>query len=690
MTLFPTFRRVRSHTNMRSTHSSTGSPRDETRSPPPPLCDCPQKLPVPQVSNRLRGDVSKIGYEALSGSTEGSENDGGGENVAGADDFEPPQLGRTPIPDSPSRMGLIRRVSHRWSAVVHSSHPPPHDDFYPPFDSLPLPSDEQSTSTPITTARNDRQSNAKRRASTASLSSGNSPSLSRSTSMRTPATDDIPLFPSHTITSSPSSSSSSLNLNLNLTISTRLDSNGHRVLASRRRTSEVTATPPKARRTRGAFGIGDDEESLWEKEETTPRAGGLSEAEMGEGVRMASAQDSYRVGLGLVTGAEEALRAEMERCPLDDSAPQLPDLFASRSAPTAPRRPRPPLAPLQPVSLTPFLSRESPTKPRRPMPDHQPIQLLEPPPPLDSSSPTKTSSALSSLTRAYSAYSSSTSSSSAASRRRLSLQQSPRRALSKRLSGGGGDGVIPSRAPHSASFGPPMSASSSRSALEGALISRRFSAPIGPLTPVDVVGPSSSSAHGHGRPSTPTSPSPSVSFSSIPPTPSSHSLGTGESSLLPLSYRSSGSFSSHSHSQAHSHSYGMSSSTYEHLSSRSISEQGHGEQQQQHARRASVVSFELPPSPRLGRRRTQTSGVAEEVGGERDGMRRQHRRSASDGEALLAANGRGRASWNAGNWGGVLEEGVQGQKRETRLFVRLFLSFSPGKTRIDLLVFCDD
>ncbi|GAA6033023.1 hypothetical protein JCM8097_000103 [Rhodosporidiobolus ruineniae] len=693
MPLLGTLRRLRSRSKLASPPSSPAA----SSSPPAPKNSSAQSIPAPQASLRLRAAVTTIGYTSLDdlaeGEASGSEEAirrGEGKELTSAEEFvaEPEQLDSVlHVKSRPERWSSPPSVATAYSAAEvptsslgrspSSRQPPP-------------PSPAPSSSSPLLSRNASRRYRAKRRASSSSLSSLTSPSLSPSSPLRSPPTS------STSISSSASPNASSSSLSLNLSIATRIDSSGRRVLTSRRasRTSSdtPTATPSRCKRNKDAFGIGDDEEQLWEREE----CGGGGE------VRKAVERDevllprveALGIGLGLMEGGVELREPRSSLETLHQPEPDFgafPPHGSSDSTPTPSYRFRPPLAPLQPVSASAIFSppdSQTAHRPRR-ISQHQPIQPLYPPPPLEPPSPTKSTL----LTRAYSAYASSSSSSSTGTKRRNSLQ--PRKSLSKRLSG---SGFNSSSRRGSTSFGPPMSATLAPSTPPSSFSphSRRFSAPvIAPLTPLGRSSSRGSSAfYCPSTPSTPGTASFSLHSASMPPTPSSHSHGTG-AALLPHSYSmSSASMSSHGHS-----------STYERLSSGSLSEVGHGSGPRsavpatptptatsrtesvpaQHVRRASVVSFELPPSPSLERRRTQQQQQAQLEKGEltplapcaaaapgAGGWRKTHRRAASDGDAIMSTVGggpagmtRGRSFAGSAGWG----LGVVGEVRREKLFI---------------------
>ncbi|BGP42731.1 hypothetical protein JCM10449v2_006743 [Rhodotorula kratochvilovae] len=430
----------------------------------------------------------------------------------------------------------------------------------PPTVPVRLPSDEHPS----------RLTPTKRKASFPSPSASSPTSSLSSTALP-------PLSPSGTsltsLSTAPSSGTSTVSsISLSLTIATRLDSNGHRVLTSRRRQS-LQPSPHKARRNRGAFGIGDE----------------ASDVEREDG------EEDARLEKVDAAGEEAGARAHLE--PMGAAGLGLIDLGAfvhepeSMLAPARrpPRAPLQPLQPLQPLALDPSALAYKhkpvfvPPSPRRlTSSEHQPIKTFTPPPPLYPPSPTK-SSAFATLTRSNTTYSMSSAPGSP-SKRRHSLQ--PRKSF-RRLS--------LSRA--SVSYGPPMTATFSPAH------DRRASAPVlPPLSGLDRHA-SLSSCGGGGL--------------SVPPTPgatsaSSHfSLGTTTSEPLLLLGRQS--------------SAGAGGAAY--------------------ARRASQVSFELPPSSPSEARRAAASdeghATAAMQGGPplspsssfgRSGERR-HARAKSDGAA---------------------------------------------------------
>ncbi|GAA5928296.1 hypothetical protein JCM3775_000567 [Rhodotorula graminis] len=361
------------------------------------------------------------------------------------------------------------------------------------------------------------------------------------------------------------SSPTSSTVSLSFTIATRIDHNGRRVLTSRRRLS-LKPSPCETRRHKDLYGIGDDASGDEQDEdvEFAPAGAGLELVDVGATIR------GPRTGLGMLDLELFAAHGRSASSP-----PTLSHTFEAR-----PTRARPTaLEPLAIPSSAPARHCESPlpspTLAR--LPEHQPIKTFWPPPPLDPpSSPTK-ASPFSSLTRSNTTYSSRTSSSSSATgsssaaKRHNSLLQ-PRRTF-RRLSlssrhgsghGGAGSGAAPL-----------MCATTFSSLHE-----RRASAPaLEPLAGVDLERHTSMSSFG--------SASGSGAFS-IPPTPgatssSSHySLGTGASCstsepLLALARQ------------------------------QSLSSGGGGPSA--HARRASQVSFELPPSTPSEARRSAAAAM---------------------------------------------------------------------------------
>ncbi|GAA5825359.1 hypothetical protein JCM3770_005234 [Rhodotorula araucariae] len=278
------------------------------------------------------------------------------------------------------------------------------------------------------------------------------------------------------LSATPGSGNSASSISLSLTIATRLDSNGHRVLTSRRRQS-LQPSPHKARRNKGAFGIGNEASD-------DERDTGGDDARLGkvhapfDAAGAGTLPEPTGAGLGLI-----------------DLGPLV---HAPEPIPTPPSRPR--LEAIRPPSLAAAaLAHEpeqlslppSPLGP--PLSEHQPIKTFTPPPPLYPSSPTK-SSAFATLTRSNTMYSTSSASSSP-SKRRQSLQ--PRKSLSR---------LTLARA--SVSYGPPMTATFARSH------SRRASSPvIQPLGALERHASDSSSAGKLSVPPTPGETSASSHFS---------------------------------------------------------------------------------------------------------------------------------------------------------------------------------
>ncbi|BGP19296.1 hypothetical protein JCM10213v2_007383 [Rhodosporidiobolus nylandii] len=377
MALLGTLRRLRS----RSSFGPGASPSsDRPASPPlPPLPpSSAQTIAVAQASVRLRADAGKIGYAELDsgssedhGATKGEPADEAPEEEQGVEsDFVPTEK------QAPPRGGLVSRATKRWSSPAPA---PPFSTIIQPQPKLPSPqsldfpltNSPPGFSTPLSpspTCTASRGDQAKRRASSSSLSSATSHSLSPSSSFRSPPTSTTSL-----------SSASSSSLHLNLTISTRLDSGGRRVLTSRRRPgdgSDVTPqpTPPRCKRTKGTYGIGEEEESLWRTEEAVPeeveKAAGRFEGE--EDAFLASQGGSEPlatgIGLGLVQESVKLGEASMETLQLapgsDTSTPtrasqfSLPTLSPSPSfaESLAARRPPKPFvdhltAPANPTAL---------------------------------------------------------------------------------------------------------------------------------------------------------------------------------------------------------------------------------------------------------------------------------------------------------------------------------------------------
>ncbi|GAA5821597.1 hypothetical protein JCM11251_000926 [Rhodosporidiobolus azoricus] len=684
MALFPSLslRRNRSRPDMRSQRvsSSPASPPKPVfpSSPPPPRPPRPDSahsipVPPPPSPSRLRREASAIGYESLNevsepeSSVEDSAEEGQAGEGGGKMSFARAVEGILAV--EPEKVVLHRRATKRRSLPAHTPAPAA---VFPQQDvPLPLSSPDDGMVERFSSPRSNEKG--KRRISGSSLSSISgltSPSLSPASSLRSPPTSVSSHSPS-------SASASTSSLSLNLVISTTIDqTSGRRVLVSRRSRQQSgdsasfggngagAETPTRCKRTKGSYGVGDDE--VQEEEDVF---GGVEKASINLAGHFPPHPSLVTggVGLGLIDGAMAMMDDEL----LDDEGetsretlhPDFGGDFATPTStpPASVRRARPPLAPLQPVSFQPSQPFQpvsaSPTSYRRPplprpvdvpppvqVPQYKPIQLFYPPPPLYPPSPTKTG-ALSSLTRAYSAYSSSSSagdSPTKSSKRRNSLQ--PRKSLSKRLSLGGGlNGGSDARG--GASFAPPMTPSSSAS-FSSSAHSRRFSAPVSPLTPLSRAP--STSTSGYCDPSTPSSPSFSTTPTALTPP-----CESGESTM-PLVGSGGGS------GGGMSASFSLSS-----LGDTSFSEAGHAPLA---TRRASVVSFELPPSSTLARRKTQlhpssshkppsSSGSA---GHQSGGGRRGHRRAASDADAILRAGGGG-GGWV---WGGT-------EVVRERLFVRL-------------------
>ncbi|GJN93658.1 hypothetical protein Rhopal_006715-T1 [Rhodotorula paludigena] len=429
--------------------------------------------------------------------------------------------------------------------------PPPRVDSLPPTVSTPLP--PAGAAPPIRpTPRISTNVTSPRRRQRSARSSPSSSGLDEPNALfhPTPSFHPSPSLPSSTSLSSLSPTTSNVStassISLSLTIATRVDATGHRVLTSRRRQSTQPATPSprKCHRNKAAFGVGEESDDEGPGEITL-----LEKADVDDTLHGCNlpAVEPLGAALGLFN-----LGMRMLDPTLNDVDQSTAPLFLP------PRSPR--LHPIQPfsaitpapVEFTPLGLPPSPTTPcRRPTLEHQPIKVFTPPPPLYPPSPTKTSTfGLPTLTRSNTVHSTSSSSSSP-SKRRHSLQ--PRKTL-RRLSF--------SRA--SVSYGPPMSAttaiSSSLITFDAVAMSRRASMPPLALTPLER-NASRSSATGGGL--------------GVPPLP-----GAGSSSSEFADSSASGCT-------------GLSTSDQPLLPSQYDTEAAAPEQ----PRRASLVSFELPPSP---------------------------------------------------------------------------------------------
>ncbi|GAA6021926.1 hypothetical protein JCM10207_002602 [Rhodosporidiobolus poonsookiae] len=627
MAIFPSLRRLRSRSTLQSTSASASPNPSIPSSPPQPAITSEQTISVPQASVRLRGDACKIGYAALDSQGESDGDRGAGEGDIESAEEKDAVLGDADEGQDTLKPGLVRRITKRWSSPVHGPslaaivQPRPElpcsaEPTFP-FDAFDAPVCESPEESLPPSPVKQRQL-PRRRTSSSSLSSPSSPSLSPCSSFRSPPTSSTSL-------SSPSSSASSLAIGR--TIQTRLGPSGRRVLTSRRRqnsdnstNADASVSPSRCKRNKGAFGVGDDEDSLWREEEVINGSAWVEKVDAGGEVmlfRTLSQPEPYGIGLGLVQPVHESTSA-MSMDGVQFNPVSAPDATAC-PLPILPRH-RPPLAPLQlvPAPIGYDDAPRTPTRRRSSIAEHQPIQPIYPPPPLYPPSPSK-SSALSSLTRVYSAYHSSSSSSNShgddsPTKRRNSLQ--PRKTLTKRLSrtNGSGSGV-------GAGDGPPPSPSA-----------RRFSAPLMvPLSSLTRTGSASASASECNTPSSP-------SFSSAcsgPQTPSSHSHSHAYSyapgdALLPHSATSTSLGHSSASASAHSHTPLLPFTAAASPTSSSATATPNT------ARRASLVSFDVPESPSLARRRTQTAGGEPVV---ETSWTRGHRRSASESAAWRAPDG---------------------------------------------------
>ncbi|GAA5895863.1 hypothetical protein JCM8208_005108 [Rhodotorula glutinis] len=601
-------RRLRSTTRLHS-------PRSE----PPPSSSRADLQPTssPTIGNsrpgsptKLRAGPARRGYEALDDVSKDDGDDGFG-TASGIDSWtldEGGDMGELGDwvwvdVDPAGAAATVRRKKDLVSLDRGRAASLPCSD----LDSAP-PLVPFSPSYALSPGRDPPRTPTKRKASVSSPDL--SPTASFSSALLSPSSPA-----SRTSTSSlappPTPSSPTPSVSLSLTIATRIDHNGRRVLTSRRRLS-LKPSPCETRRHKDLYGIGDDEASGDEQDEDVEFAPGGTGLELVDGGATIRAP---RTGLGMLDLDLFAAHGRSASSP-----PTLPHLFEAR-----PTRPRP--VALQPLVIPPSAAQRhyesplpSPTLAR--LPEHQPIKTFWPPPPLDApSSPTK-SSPFSSLTRSNTTYSSRTSSSSSANgsssaaKRHNSLLQ-PRRTF-RRLSLSSRHGSTYSGGTGS-SAAPLMSATTLSSLHE-----RRASAPaLEPLAGVDLERHTSMSSLG--------SASGSGAFS-IPPTPgatsaSSHfSLGTGASC-----------------------------STSEPLLGlvRQQSLSGGGGPSA-HARRASQVSFELPPStPSEARRSAAAAMVGSDEGhggastssssgthpplspSSSFARSRRHARSASEGGAAL-------------------------------------------------------
>ncbi|GAA5847238.1 hypothetical protein JCM9279_006153 [Rhodotorula babjevae] len=543
-------RRLRSTTRLHSPRSEPppSSSRADSLSAPSPSSSSPRA----SSPTKLRQGPARRGYEALEGDQHVSDDGGDEDGIAPSlvidsrlldEGDEGGELGDWVWVDVEPAGAVSARGKQNLVSVGGARPAFSDSDVAPPL--VPF-----STSYALSPGRDPPRTPTKRKASLSSPEL--SPTASFSSALLSPSSPT-----SRTSTSSlappPTPTSPTPSVSLSLTIATRIDHNGRRVLTSRRRLS-LKPSPCETRRQKDLYGIGDDEASGGEDEvgddvRFAPSSAGLDLVEVGAAIRAPS------LGLGMLDVDVFAAQGGSTSAPLPPSSP-----FEARST-----RPRP--VALQPLVIPSSSSPghyesplPSPTLAR--LPEHQPIKTFWPPPPLDPpSSPTK--SAFSSLTRSNTTYSTRTSSSSSATgsssaaKRHNSLLQ-PRRTF-RRLSlssrhGSTHGGAGPCAAPL-------MSATTFSSLHE-----RRASAPaLQPLdgASVDLERHTSMSSFGSG--------SGSGAFS-MPPTP--------------------GATSSSSH---FSFGTGASCSTIEPLLAL-VQQQSLSSGPCAHARRASQVSFELPPS----------------------------------------------------------------------------------------------
>lgn len=277
-----------------------------------------------------------------------------------------------------------------------------------------------------------------------------SPDLSPSASFSSAVLSPSPASPSSVSSLAPTPSSPTPSVSLSLSIATRIDHNGRRVLTSRRRLS-LKPSPSECRRNKDAYGIGD--------EASGDESDAGNDGPLGKGGARLDGELSLELpttGLGMV---------DLKSPLFDDDELEGPTLNLPSSPPGA-RPPRGRPVSLQPLAIPPPTRAcrsplPSPSLARQVLPEHQPIKTFWPPPPLDPPSPTR-SSAFSALTRSNTSYSMSSSSGSP-TKRHKSLGQPRRTGTFRRLS--------LSRA--SVSFGPPTMSATTFSSLH----ERRASAP---------------------------------------------------------------------------------------------------------------------------------------------------------------------------------------------------------------------
>ncbi|BGP34649.1 hypothetical protein JCM10296v2_006471 [Rhodotorula toruloides] len=407
---------------------------------------------------------------------------------------------------------------------------------------------------------------------------------------------------------SPQTSSSSLSSAvpasapaLGLTISTRLDSQGHRVLTSRRRLS-IAPSPTKCRKNKAAYGVGEgDSEGAQDSddgetevvrfecaEDEQADLAGPEKAPFSLPVRLAptSVPIDYVSTLSFV--AADDLTPVSSRFAVDLATPKLSPISPGQICPPRPSPPH-----LRPLSL-PTLSYTVPLSPAS-QPEHQPIKVFTPPPPLYPSSPTRSTFAVhftrsNTLVHTSSSSSNSSSAGTGSASNRLSLHS---RKTLKRLSR------------HSVSYPSPSSAATlpiEPPALS-THISRRRSSSIAPLTPLERQTSVSSGSYSASSPSMPPTPGSSGCshepyFLNSPPVPTAEPIST--------------------------------------LAFEADSKPSQIDRPSTPPRRPSVVSFELPPeSPtELLRRERPTSHDYSRRPSSSPTRSRGHRHALSEGQAV--------------------------------------------------------
>ncbi|BGP10662.1 hypothetical protein JCM10049v2_006554 [Rhodotorula toruloides] len=407
---------------------------------------------------------------------------------------------------------------------------------------------------------------------------------------------------------SPQTSSSSLSSAipasapaLGLTISTRLDSHGHRVLTSRRRLS-IAPSPTKCRKKKAAYGVGEgDSEGTFDSDDDETEAVHFDGAEDEQPELTALEKAPLSLSLGFApTSVPLDYVSTLSFVAADDLTPTSPrfsvDLATPKLSPISPRQIRPPRpSPLQlrPLSLPTASStlHLTPTS----TPEHQPIKVFTPPPPLYPSSPTRSTFAAH-FTRSNTLLH--TPSSSSNSSNAGSGSASNRRSLHSRK-------TLKRFSRHSVSYPSPSSAATlpiEPPALS-THISRRRSSSVAPLTPLERQTSASSGSYSASSPSMPPTPGSSGCshepfFLDSPPLPTAEPIST--------------------------------------LACECVSKPSQDHRPSTPPRRPSVVSFDLPPeSPTEALRRERpTSHDYRQRPSTSPTRTRGHRRTLSEGQAV--------------------------------------------------------